>query len=500
MTSFTSADLAFLQRSVDTFDVAAWGARGDGVTDDTAAIQAAINAAAAAGGGTVKLSPGTYIVSAPLSVEANSIHIAGAGPGATVLSPTSLTADVITAGLTGTRTDLSVRGLTIGGAAPRTAGAAVHWGTVFRGHVEDCDLIAPFNGVYLSGPSSIIYLRGIYIVNVTPATGVGVYMNGFANDVYLSDVLMDNPPASQPFAGIRLSSASGIWLTDCDILHAGHGLRVDPPASQTVQWLFALNCAFDSCAIAGVYINASTATSTITGLQFTACWTSSNGMTGTTAAVSGIHGLVVLGAAGSTINGLSFVGHRAFVNTGDGMLINAGNDILVEAAQASGNSAPPTAAAAYQGIAIGGTVNGCQVIGCRSGQMAGFANTQNYGIAVIGATPTNYLIATNDVRSNVAPNPLLDQGTTTQKNIRDNLGFNPIGYLGALAVPASGTTFDNPSGADATVYLAGGTISAVVVGGSTTGVVATPATVHVPAGSNITLTYTVAPTWTWFAD
>jgi len=43
-----------------------YGARGDGTTDDTAAIQRAIDAVAAAGGGTVTLPAGTYRVASPL--------------------------------------------------------------------------------------------------------------------------------------------------------------------------------------------------------------------------------------------------------------------------------------------------------------------------------------------------------------------------------------------------------------------------------------------------
>jgi hypothetical protein len=59
------------------FDVKDYGAVGNAVTDDTTAIQAAINAAGAAGGGTVYLPPGTYIIG-KLRLKAKT-HLRGSG-------------------------------------------------------------------------------------------------------------------------------------------------------------------------------------------------------------------------------------------------------------------------------------------------------------------------------------------------------------------------------------------------------------------------------------
>lgn len=62
------------------FDVRAYGAKGDGTTDDRAAIQAAMDAAAAAGGGTVFFPIGTYLIGSAVTFGANGIRMVGASP------------------------------------------------------------------------------------------------------------------------------------------------------------------------------------------------------------------------------------------------------------------------------------------------------------------------------------------------------------------------------------------------------------------------------------
>jgi Pectate lyase superfamily protein len=61
------------------------GAQGNGVTNDTVAIQAALTRAGTLGGAVVFLPAGTYPCTAQLTIP-NGVHLAGAGVGATVLS------------------------------------------------------------------------------------------------------------------------------------------------------------------------------------------------------------------------------------------------------------------------------------------------------------------------------------------------------------------------------------------------------------------------------
>jgi hypothetical protein len=48
------------------------------------------------------------------------------------------------------------------------------------------------------------------------------------------------------------------------------------------------------------------------------------------------------------------------------------------------------------------------------------------------------------------------------------------------------------------VQIIGGTVSQVAVDGTNTGLVS--GFFRVPSGKTITLTYTVAPTWSWWLD
>jgi len=84
---------------VDAFPVEWFGAKGDGVTDDTAAIQSAINAAATAGGGSVVFKVARYFTTGTFVVPSGVVlggtiegpfDVGGVDPAVTAIAPTLL--------------------------------------------------------------------------------------------------------------------------------------------------------------------------------------------------------------------------------------------------------------------------------------------------------------------------------------------------------------------------------------------------------------------------
>ncbi len=75
------------QQTKERFDVRAFGAKGDGTTKDTAAVQAALDACARSGGGRVAVPPGTYLIGSIYLGDRTELHLEA---GATLLGSPDL--------------------------------------------------------------------------------------------------------------------------------------------------------------------------------------------------------------------------------------------------------------------------------------------------------------------------------------------------------------------------------------------------------------------------
>lgn len=78
--AYAKSEIEALQTKTDSvINVKSYGAVGDGTTDDTAAIQAAIDAAETAGGGQLAFPPGTYSLTDTLTITESNVVLVGAG-------------------------------------------------------------------------------------------------------------------------------------------------------------------------------------------------------------------------------------------------------------------------------------------------------------------------------------------------------------------------------------------------------------------------------------
>lgn len=169
-------------RSAGWFDVKDFGATGDGITDDTGAIRAAIDAAHGAGGGVVRFPAGVY-VTATLRLH-GSITLQGVG-WTTVLKLKAATNGNLIESPTQQNYYGVVRDLCLdGNAAENTAGNVLNLFAASYYRVEGVKIInAPKHGIAFSGNATQQTIAP-WVVNtmIAKCGGNGIDVSGFTAD------------------------------------------------------------------------------------------------------------------------------------------------------------------------------------------------------------------------------------------------------------------------------------------------------------------------------
>ena len=172
------------------------GAKGDGTTDDTAAINAAITRASGLGGGTVFLPAGTYKTTGSINMASN-VRLTGAGRAATTLVQTVDTASVVECDSV---TDIEVSDLGILGQATYTNGGhGVRFSGVTRGRLVNLHIqkVSCYGIGMEVGQMKDILIEGCLIEN-TGADGIDTKDHTFTNDGLVIDRCTVRSPGVAP--------------------------------------------------------------------------------------------------------------------------------------------------------------------------------------------------------------------------------------------------------------------------------------------------------------
>jgi len=454
-----------LQESVSVKD---FGAVGDGVTDDTAAIQAAANT-----GKFIYVPAGTYKITNEITVSTNGTQFFGLSNSVCTIIQNTLNKPIFNI----TVNNSLITNLTFDYNGTPTSGAAAIY---FHGTNSSNRLAGLFvslikiNRAY-EGIKVVhainTFLENLQIYNFAQS---GIYLED-CGDIFVNNFVIDGIYITNgALGGIVLNEfCEAISIANGDILNCVYsmqtlstsGLSGSSPAHSVFT-----NVYFDSSAkgtnLAVLFIS-----------EFVSCWFSAGRSS------TGYSGVTLL-----TTEGISFTTTR-FVGCG-----SHGANVTAAADRTSfvnctvyGNSVTAGVNVA-SGIYLANGAKGV-IINSITARNTYFSGTQAYGI-FIGNSCTSISCSNNLLQGNGLGG--LSLGTTpTSCVITNNIGYNPVGGF-AVTVGASPYTYYS-SASPETLYITGGIVSLIIVNGLAI-FSSTEKTIELGSNESVQITYSVLPT------
>jgi len=394
----------------NVLDVRAMGAKCDGSTDDSAAINAALALAHNTGGinGGVVLIPAEHNCKfGSTLVVPEHVTLTGAGIRESLLSPTSTSFSPLIQ-LTGGWS--KVRDLEIDAGTP-TSGVAIDASTdqPFGAEISRVWIEAPCIGIDLSGNSQFIDQSRVN--NGSGASCYGIRVGHVTTSAGTTDPRITNTTVSSQQtagAGMRIEDAGGLYLSDNDVLYGVHGTWIIPGASQQVIWTFGSNTVLSDTAYGtGLLIDTSASTAKVQGLSFVNSWVSN---------AQNAPGAQLLNTGGGLVTGIHILAGRWFTNGGDGVdVAPTVTDFSFEHSAMCGNNSSSSGIYLQSGMS-GFRIEGNTITSTCNGASANFA----YGIN-LGGSNAEGVVTGNDLTGLANPLAVTSPASSANLIIRDNI-------------------------------------------------------------------------------
>ena len=431
-----------------TVSVQDFGAVGDGVTDDTDAINTALIAVNAAGAVRLHFPAGVYRYQG-VGWLGNGVVITGAGRDATTIR--SITASPVDGYL------FDCRGYGSGIESMRfdalgttqTAGSYV-WLQGAESFIKDFHMTGDFNGILMTGNVARIR-HGRFQDGATNA--IRIRAEGGDNSQLIDDVLMGAQSPQVSAAGIRVRNSSALIISNTSVINQGDALLIDPTtatqgsntADGSVFSLYVNNCFFDNSDGNGIRI-AATGTGSVVRCRFANVWASSS--TG--------DGVAIINAGTGIVSGIHFESPHLMLNADSGLAIGGTvSDIAVNGGEICQNEF---------GIFVNDTVTDLRVIGATIGEGAGLLGNTSTGIGFApGASASDYIVIANNVMIGNGGAIDIDSVTGTNVSVYGNLGQDPGVWTPAIPFSNPGNLSVAYSAISASYIRTGNSVTATFV-------------------------------------
>jgi hypothetical protein len=273
--------------------------------------------------------------------------------------------------------------------AVHTAGSAVKLDYTFNCFVERVRIYGAFTALELTRCYEA-HVNGCILRSMTPATGIGLLVNGQGNDQYVTDTRVVGKKNAEPLCGVLLARTSCFRANNLSVSFAKTGFLAKPAGGDTVEFLFLTALVTDEGTGDGTVLDGSLGT--VRSVHGTDCWSSSN--TGT-------------GFYAKNVSGVKMCGLRCYNNLKHGVHFDSGSDYALIAAECAGNGSSNMPN--FHGVVVG-NVSGARIADCRSGSAVGFGNHQGYGLFLASPFSSRVIVDGNDFTNNITGDKLLQGG------------------------------------------------------------------------------------------